>query len=97
VVEFLNLGELDEAVKNYDSVFIFFYAPWCGWCKKIKPVIERVGTYFNTKPDNKKTPRRQNRFHRQQQRRRHQIRNQSLSHIPLHTQQTPSTTSYRRS
>jgi len=51
VVEFLSLAELDQAVKNYDSVFVFFYAPWCGWCKKIKPVIERVGTYFNTKPE----------------------------------------------
>jgi len=35
-------------------VFVFFYAPWCGWCKKIKPVIEKVGTYFNTKSDPKK-------------------------------------------
>jgi len=54
VVEFASLAELDSAAKNYDSLFVFFYAPWCGWCKKIKPVVERVGTYFNTKPDGKK-------------------------------------------
>jgi len=54
VVEFMSLGEIDNALQNYDSVFVFFYAPWCGWCKRIKPVIEKVGTHFNTKPDNKK-------------------------------------------
>eukprot|EP01123_Difflugia_compressa_P008730 TRINITY_DN267_c0_g1_i2.p1 TRINITY_DN267_c0_g1~~TRINITY_DN267_c0_g1_i2.p1 ORF type:complete len:639 (+),score=168.49 TRINITY_DN267_c0_g1_i2:108-1919(+) len=54
VVEFANLGELDKAATEYDAMFVFFYAPWCGWCKRIKPVIEKVGTHFNLKSDNKK-------------------------------------------
>jgi protein disulfide-isomerase-like protein len=54
VREFATLEELEKARGEYDSVFVFFYARWCGWCKRIKPVIEKVGTYFNTKSDAKK-------------------------------------------
>lgn len=54
VVEYLTIDDINNALQTNDALFVFFYAPWCGWCKKIKPVIEKVGTYFNTKPDPKK-------------------------------------------
>ena len=42
--------ELDA--RNYPKVndgvwLIMFYAPWCGHCKKLKPVFEQVAEHFH--------------------------------------------------
>lgn len=28
------------------DVFLEYYAPWCGWCKKIEPMWETLGVAF---------------------------------------------------
>jgi protein disulfide-isomerase A1 len=28
------------------DVFLEYYAPWCGWCKKIAPMWESLGEAF---------------------------------------------------
>jgi thiol-disulfide isomerase/thioredoxin len=28
------------------DVFVEYYAPWCGWCKKIAPIWDTLGSTF---------------------------------------------------
>ena len=36
-----NEKELDEILKKKESMFILFYAPWCGFSKRFLPVFEQ--------------------------------------------------------
>ncbi len=39
----------DEIVKDETKdVLIFFYAPWCGHCKRFKPTVQEFGKAINT-------------------------------------------------
>lgn len=48
----LDSTNFDTIVKDTNKhVFVEFYAPWCGFCKKVAPVIERVASAFENEDD----------------------------------------------
>ena len=42
-------GEFDNAIKNYDKVFLYLYTPACGYCNKFNPVYQRVSKDYGAK------------------------------------------------
>jgi protein disulfide-isomerase-like protein len=40
----LTNDNFDSAVSRYDILLVEFYAPWCGFCKKLKPEYEKIST-----------------------------------------------------
>ena len=33
-------------VDSHEDVIVMFYAPWCGWCKKMLPDFDRLASHF---------------------------------------------------
>uniref|UniRef100_A0A0A9YNZ9 Protein disulfide-isomerase A5 n=2 Tax=Lygus hesperus TaxID=30085 RepID=A0A0A9YNZ9_LYGHE len=40
----LTSENFNETLKDYSSVIVMFYAPWCGHCKMLKPKYEKAAT-----------------------------------------------------
>ncbi|XP_071716148.1 protein disulfide-isomerase 5-2-like [Rutidosis leptorrhynchoides] len=38
----LNESNLDSAISSFDYIFIDFYAPWCGHCKRLSPELDKA-------------------------------------------------------
>ena len=35
-------NSFEKAITKYENVFVAFYAPWCGHCKKLLPELEKI-------------------------------------------------------
>ena len=42
----------DEFINNHQYVMVKFYAPWCGYCKKIEPEYSKAGILVNNEKMN---------------------------------------------
>lgn len=42
---------INDVVKSGKNVLIEFYAPWCGHCKKLAPILDEVAVIFEKDPD----------------------------------------------
>ena len=46
----LNEETFDDFIKSNPLVLVMFYAPWCGHCKRLKPIFNEAAKYFNENP-----------------------------------------------
>ena len=43
----LTASNFDKALSKYDYLFVMFYAPWCSYCKKFKPELEKAANILS--------------------------------------------------
>ena len=42
------MGCAVQVLNNDKDVLIEFYAPWCGWCKKLEPIYDEIAQAFDS-------------------------------------------------
>ena len=42
-------GEYEDAIKNNDKIFLYFYSEECGYCQKFTPLFEKFSSLYNDK------------------------------------------------
>ena len=47
----LDEKSFDEAIKGNPIILVEFYAPWCGHCKQLAPIYDKLGMEFEANED----------------------------------------------
>jgi thioredoxin 1 len=59
----LNEDNFDQVIKGYDKVLVDFYADWCGPCRALAPILDKIATqYAVVKVDIQNSPELASRF-----------------------------------